>query len=487
MRVSWRLVMYILIPLGILISLFGWRILKGVEEEVEANLVREVEVIGRALQTPMRRAILEGDDSAIQETLDSVFTIGSVYGAFVYDHRGKLLASAGRGGNDPRYRDYIVDLLEGTDNTGQYVNFDDTMVYSAFIPVTDILEGPIGLIQINRDRSEIRSSMGSVRLQGVFLSLGMIFLSAMVVMVGHYVAQGKAVTRLLRSIRRIEKGDRAHRARVTGPKETASIAHALNRMMTSLESAEEELMESKAVERLLREQVTRNDRLLSLGKLAGGVAHELGAPLSVIRGQIRRLRRLEEPENPHVAKRHTCLDRLEKEVLRTEDVVGQLLDFGSRQRRFEQSDVAKVVEAGVEASTPELERHHCRAEVDLGEEQPLPTVQMDRLRLTMALRNLLSNAARHGPNELVRIIVRVLPAKISFIVQDFGEGIRPGEEDRIFEPFVSGSGNGHGLGLALVQQVAREHQGIVRARNWEQGAEFRLILPLQQSNPSTPS
>ncbi|HKJ89910.1 MAG TPA: HAMP domain-containing protein, partial [Oceanipulchritudo sp.] len=252
---------YILIPLGILISLFGWRILSEIENEVEAKMVREVEIIGRALQAPIRRAILEDRETAIQEALDSVFTIGSVYGAFVYDRGGKLLARVGRGGDDPRYRGYIVNVLEGNRDTGEYVRFDDIRVYSAFIPVKDPLLGPIGLIQINRDRSEIRSSMGSVRLKGVFVSLGMILLSAMVVIVGHYVAQGKAISQLLRTIDRIEKGDRGHQADVSGPKEIATLGRALNRMMESLNSAEVEIRERKAVEEILREQASRNTRL----------------------------------------------------------------------------------------------------------------------------------------------------------------------------------------------------------------------------------
>jgi signal transduction histidine kinase len=485
MRTPWRVLAYILIPLGIVISIFGWRIMKGIEAEVEANLVREVEIIGRALQAPIRRAIVEEKEPQIQEALDSVFTIGSVYGAFVYDHDGKLLASVGRGGDDPRYRDYIVEILEGTDNTGRYVNFDDTKVYSAFIPVIDALSGPVGLIQINRDRSEIRSSMGSVRLQGIFLSIAMIFLSAMVVMAGHYIAQGKAVSRLLRSIGKIEKGDRDHRAREEGPKEIASIAKALNRMMASLKTAEEELMESKAVERLLREQASRNDRLVSLGKLAGGVAHELGSPLSVIRGQIRRLRK-QSPEPQTDPRQKQCLDRMEQEVRRTEDVVGQLLDFGSPQRRFECVQVRKIIDAALENSATELRENLC----DLTAELPdsLPSMEMDRLRFTIALRNLLANAAKHASGTKVVLSVRISASEISFIVRDHGAGIAPGDENRIFEPFISSSGKGYGLGLPLVQQIAREHNGIARACNRDPGAEFRITLPLgHNTEPQRPS
>ncbi|MFO7724515.1 MAG: ATP-binding protein [Oceanipulchritudo sp.] len=476
LRTPWRLVAYILIPLGILISLFGWRILTEIENEVEAKMVREVEIIGRALQAPIRRAILEDRETAIQEALDSVFTIGSVYGAFVYDRKGKLLARVGRGGDDPRYRGYIVNVLEGNRDTGEYVRFDDIRVYSAFIPVKDALTGPVGLIQINRDRSEIRSSMGSVRLKGVFISLGMILLSAMVVIIGHYVAQGKAISRLLRAIDRIEKGDRKHRADVSGPKEIATLGRALNRMMVSLNSAEVEIRERKAVEGILREQASRNARLMSLGKLAGGMAHELGAPLSVILGLVRRLKRTEETAT--VEDKRRWVSRLESEVRRTEAVVGQLLDFGNRRRSVELCDPRMIVEKALEAVTEDLEAQACRVEVTV--KGTLEAVEADPFRLSLALRNLLSNAARHAPGGQIEISLKPLPSELLILVRDTGEGLPEGMENRIFEPFVSTGKNGHGLGLALVQQIVHEHRGIVRGGNWEEGAEFRMILPKRQ-------
>lgn len=480
LRTPWRLVAYILIPLGMLISLFGWRILSEIENEVEAKMVREVEIIGRALQAPIRRAILEGRESAIQEALDSVFTIGSVYGAFVYDHRGKLLARVGRGGDDPRYRGYIVSVLEGNRDTGEYVRFDDIRAYSAFIPVNDPLEGPIGLIQINRDRGEIRSSMGSVRLKGAFISIGMILLSAMVVIVGHYIAQGKAISRLLRTIDRIEKGDREERASVSGPREIATLGGALNRMMASLNSAEVEIRERKAIEAILREQASRNDRLMSLGKLAGGMAHELGAPLSVILGLVRRLKRNEATATPE--EKQEWIRGLEREVRRTESVVAQLLDFGNRRRKVELCDPEAVVKKAIEAASGDLQAYACATDVSV--QGTLGKMEADPFRLSLALRNLISNAARHAPGGRIEIHLKALPAEILILVRDDGEGLPKGMEDRIFEPFVSTQENGHGLGLALVQQVVQEHKGIVRAGNWEKGAEFRMILPKTQPQSS---
>jgi two-component system, NtrC family, sensor kinase len=476
-RIPWRLALYILLPLGLVISLFGWRIVLTVEKDVEARMTREVEIIGRALQVPVRRAILEGNPSRIQETLDSVFKIGSVHGAFAYDHSGRLLARVGIGGDDPRYRHYILSVLEGKKDTGEYVRFDDIRVYSAFIPVTDVFQNPIGLIQINRDRGQILSSLGGVRLRGIFVALGMILLSALVVMVGHYIAQGRAISRVTGTIERIKQGERDHLVPTSGPREIAALAEALNRMLASLNSAEEEIKERKAVERILREQALRNDRLISLGQLAGGIAHELGAPLSVILGLSRRLKR----HYPGKAdsKASSWLVRLESEVRRTETIVGQLLDFGSRKQNYEWCEPADVVDMAVHSASADLLRHGSTVEPAFSGDPR--KIEAQSMRLSMALRNLLSNAARHAPRTRIDLVMKILEKEAAFIVRDRGEGIPEGMEDRIFEPFISTVQDGHGLGLALVQQVVREHNGIVRARNLGDGAEFRIIIPLEQT------
>lgn len=474
--------MYILLPLSFLISLIGWIILRQVEDEVESRMQREVQIVGRALRMPIQRAIMENSENQIQEALNSIFTIGSVYGAFVYDRNGRLIAKVGRGGDDPRYQSYIISLLEGREDTGDYVRFEGDTVYSAFIPLTDVFENPIGLIQINRDRSEIITSVGHIRLQAIFLNLWLVLGITVIVLVGYYVAQGRGIRRLQRSIRKIEEGDHNHRAALSGPREISELALGFNRMMDSLNSAREEIRERKAIEEILREQALRNDRLVELGQLAGGIAHELGAPLSVIRGLLRRLKQRYSDQFSE-ASRET-LSGIEAELDRTEAVVQQLLDFGNNKQKRELLDIESLIDQAVQASKPVLDEQGAHIEKSFQGESK--AVQGNFMRLEMALRNLIINAAQHAPESGVSILVTFYEAEVAIVVRDCGPGIPEGMENRIFEPFVTAREEGHGLGLALVQKVVREHQGIVRAQNhYRQGAEFRIILPLLRNVSGT--
>lgn len=421
-RIPWRLILYILLPLGFLISLSGWIVLSQVEEEVEARLQREVEVVGRALRVPIQRAIIENRENQIQEALDSIFMIGSVYGAFVYDENGRLIARVGRGGDDPRYQSYIISVLRDREDTGDYVRFAGDTVYSAFIPVTDVFQNPIGLIQINRDLQEIRTSVGDVRLQILFFYLWFILGIAAIVLTGHYIAQGRGIRRLLNSIGEIQRGNHRHRATLSGPREISIIARAVNRMLDSLDSARDEIRERRAIERILREQALRNDRLVELGQLAGGIAHELGSPLSVIRGQLRRLKR--DPDFYSAKSGHAAVCAIEEELGRTEAVVRQLLDFGTRRTPSEQVEVAELFDQAALASKPELSRYKARIRSRIsGEPRPFPG---NRLQLQLALRNLLSNAARHAPNESIDLEATFHREELVISVRDRGPGIENG-------------------------------------------------------------
>jgi signal transduction histidine kinase len=106
----------------------------------------------------------------------------------------------------------------------------------------------------------------------------------------------------------------------------------------------------------------------------------------------------------------------------------------------------------------------------------------DARLLRRLVRNLLDNARRHAAGTEVTARVEPLPHGARLVVADRGPGVPESERERIFEPFyrppgASESGSGHGLGLALVRQIARAHGGEVAclARSGG-GTEFEVVL-----------
>jgi two-component system OmpR family sensor kinase len=127
---------------------------------------------------------------------------------------------------------------------------------------------------------------------------------------------------------------------------------------------------------------------------------------------------------------------------------------------------------------PTAQRHWQLGQLDAA------TVSADRERLRLAVDALLENAVQHtGPDDAIRLSVRLGEHAAAMIIEDTGSGIPPGELARIFDRFTSGPGQaghlGTGLGLALVRAIARGHGGEVRVRSAPgAGSRFEFMLPV---------
>ena len=112
------------------------------------------------------------------------------------------------------------------------------------------------------------------------------------------------------------------------------------------------------------------------------------------------------------------------------------------------------------------------------------TVIADRERLGLAIDALLENAIQHtGPDDVIRLSVRLIDQAAHLIIEDSGAGIPRGELARIFDRFTTSRGasgqRGTGLGLPLVRAIARGHGGEVRVRSSPgEGSKFEFMLPV---------
>ncbi len=115
---------------------------------------------------------------------------------------------------------------------------------------------------------------------------------------------------------------------------------------------------------------------------------------------------------------------------------------------------------------------------------PLPLCEMDPRFVKRAVLNLLDNAARYSPRtEPIEIASRVEADHLVVEVRDRGPGIPPELHERIFEPFfrgeaAAGDSSGSGLGLSIVQRIAKAHGGQVSVKSSTSGSQFRITLPL---------
>ncbi len=228
---------------------------------------------------------------AVYLALDSVFVLGEVYGASVFDVAGNRIASAGITESD--LTDTTIPARIRSTGEGQeaFSRVKGRSLFSHFLPLFDKTNQIRGLIQITRKASDFGRALHQLTViawlvWGVF-SLGILA----AVLLGHYGGIGRYVDKLLAHMQRVAEGDLAYRAALEGPSEVASIAQGLNQMLDSIEQANRELDAHRAAETQFVAQLKDNEKMVAIGSMAQGIAHELGAPLSVIDGRARRLER----------------------------------------------------------------------------------------------------------------------------------------------------------------------------------------------------
>lgn len=233
----------------------------------------------------------------------------------------------------------------------------------------------------------------------------------------------------------------------------------------------------------ITERKAAEERLVALDRLKDTLlhtlSHDLKEPLTAILGAASTLERLDR-ELPEEERRHllrTLADRTRgMNTLLTDLLDLDRLDRGIVEPRRFPVDLAELARALIDRTTVLRGR---RVELDV--ERCI--VAVDAPKVERMLENLLSNAARHTPEE-ARIWVRVHPAEGGALiaVEDEGPGIPDGLKEAIFEPFRRGpeaeTTSGSGIGLSLVARFAELHGG----RAWVEdrpggGASFRIFLP----------
>jgi two-component system sensor histidine kinase HydH len=226
------------------------------------------------------------------------------------------------------------------------------------------------------------------------------------------------------------------------------------------------------------EQVAVSERLAMIGEMSAGLAHEIRNPLGTIRIKVENA--LAAPPSLREQRTDSALKVVLEQIQRLETLASSLLAL---------TQLTSLQPQPIDVST--WLREVCRfyreraqqQGVDLRLELP-PGTELDRPVIfdpqwvRRALDNLLLNAFAHVPAGGTIRVGASRPTARSLIlwVEDDGEGVAPALRDSLFAPFVSHRSGGSGLGLALVQEVARTHKGRARLVPSEAGARFEMEL-----------
>lgn len=257
-----------------------------------------------------------------------------------------------------------------------------------------------------------------------------------------------------------------------------SVSH-MRRLPHTIDS----ILENERLRRKLREAQAvqaHSQKMEALGRLAGGVAHDLNNVLTVMLGYGLSLRE-QLPENEDLSEILQAVDRATR-------MTGQLLTLSRRQlmqpRLLNLNSVVRDMQGMFRRLIP------ADIELVLDLAEPLPLVDLDLGQWEQVVLNLVINA-REAQLEggWIRIATRAEGDRVRFEVSDRGPGLAPALQDKIFEPFFTTKGQQHGtgLGLATVYGIVAQSGGRVWVESpAREGSTFVVTFPISNQRESHP-
>ena len=251
-------------------------------------------------------------------------------------------------------------------------------------------------------------------------------------------------------------------------------------MGLSLDITENVKLEQKL--NLERAKNIHSSKLLSLGEMAAGIAHEINNPLAIIDGHNRLMLKKSKRQALQSIDLQEIANTVFKNVKRISSIIGVL-------RRFSRDDsgselgvekVGDIVDDSMALCRSRIESHGIKLECYV--EDPGLEVQTSGTQISQVIVNLLNNAT-HAVSKLeqpwIKLEISCKEEKIFFSVTDSGKGIPPENRDRLFEPFFTTkpAGEGTGLGLSICKSIATEHLGDLFIDKDCPHTRFVLVLP----------
>jgi two-component system NtrC family sensor kinase len=466
------------LPLFFAVASLARATLREAREEAAQSL-------GRAVAAHVGEADRWENADVVRQRLESHVGQEGVAAIVVYDHGGAMLAEAGEPAELALMHAPPLPYGESS-----------RTVRGAFGRALEIVvpEGEHAIVTHVRTDDNAAQAAPLVRLVALYM---VIF--ALALLVFAYFALTRLIVRPVDAL--VHAADRVASTRVgidlprTGPREIVELASSMQAMTVRLVH-EQAAMRSK-VEELTRtttqltetqSQLVRSEQMASVGRLAAGLAHEIGNPLAAIMGMQDLMLDDELPRETQ----QDFLARMKRETERIHLVLRDLLDFARPEKLDPAVDshhppaaVAEVMVDVLDLVRPQ----RSSKSVALANEATAPGlfVKLSAGRLTQVVLNLVLNAvdalSAAGPERDARITVRAARdgESVRIEVEDDGPGVPVSMRERLFEPFVTSKevGKGTGLGLAVCRGIVESAGGDIQLdTSYASGARFVVRLPV---------
>lgn len=286
----------------------------------------------------------------------------------------------------------------------------------------------------------------------LFLIIFAIFLSRSLI---------EPINQLVKGTERIGKGDLQYKINIKSKDEVGRLAESFNNMTKNLEASQKQLVQS--------------EKLVSLGRLAAGVAHEINSPLTNISTSAQILLRKKDKSDPTTER----LKVIEENVDLATKIVSGLLDFARPPKPiFEEVDINDLLVRTLKMLKYLFINIDLRVYLDKGR----PSIMGDSGQLQQVFINLMTNASQAMPDggEL-SVSTWMENGYIEIDIKDNGHGIAKEDMNKIFDPFFTTRehGEGTGLGLSISHGIIQKHNGKIEVKSEiGEGTTFIIKLPV---------
>jgi two-component system NtrC family sensor kinase len=379
-------------------------------------------------------------------------------------------------------------VAQGKDWVGRAFVVNDWYL-SSYVPICNSDNAIIGMLYVGILEKKYRD----MRLNALWIFLGITTLGMVVAFIISF-RMGQTIIERIRILKQatdtIATGDLDYRLPCNKSSDFGMLDEAFNDMVSSLRDRDERLKKA-------HQQITQTERLVSLGQIAAGVAHEMNNPL----GGILLYSNLILEELPASSPARENLNKIIYQTNRCREIVQNLLDFArTPSGEMVPLDINEVLMTSLSLVRDQSMFHGIEIETALAD--GLPRVNGDRSRLEQVFLNLFINASdsmpeggkltvatklisrfpadRQEETEMERICLLASPHTVKITISDTGKGIDKAYLSHIFEPFFTTKdpGKGTGLGLSIAYGIVRKHDGFIDVESEPgQGSTFFVFLP----------
>jgi len=483
MKLSARLILLLTFSVSVVMVVASLIALRQREAALREAARDEARAHALTLKIALEEDYLTGRSLDAQRLINRLRENTGIYSVVLFDAAGELVASSNTlAPEEFKYLNEARDVMASGNGVEIVRSISGEDYFSMILPL-QVKDRRIGAIEIVQSITFIKADIARARFHILVTALLLFVTILLVVTVVTRYNLARPIQELLDGAVAVGRGDLNYRVRVrSSGSELASLAREFNRMADRLAEQRQAAIREAEGRLALERKLRHNEQLAAVGRLAAGVAHEMGAPLQVIDGRAKQL--LHHADAPTETRRRN-LTIIRNQAERIARIVRQLLNLSRPHKiRFRNIELAPLIAETAELIETQAESAGVQVEIRRDDGA---RVEADPELIQQVLLNICRNGIQAMPQG-GRLRVECLKdaaekngrSFAALRVSDTGVGIAPESLPNIFDPFFTTKevGQGTGLGLPISIRIVEDHDGWIEAENGPQGgAVFTVYLP----------